>query len=103
MAIQEAGFIISGEASNPSDLLHSCRNEMPKIVIIDFQIPENQGIRLIEDLLDIDPSVAIIVIIESMTGYGEKVLVSGARAFLQKPFSMYDLIDMMRKVTPVFH
>jgi FixJ family two-component response regulator len=29
------------------------------------------------------------------------MLASGARAFLQKPFSMYDLIDLIRKVAPM--
>ena len=59
-------------------------------------------VRLIEDVLDIDPIVAIVVISDLIDGQNETVLAAGARAFLQKPFSMHDMTDIVRKVKPIY-
>ncbi len=101
MTIQEAQFTIAGVASTPEKLLEMCRTDKPDIVIFDFQIKEIECIRLVESILDIDANIAIIVITEAVHGHAEKLLVSGARAFLQKPFSTYDIIDILDKVSPI--
>ncbi|MBD3157528.1 MAG: response regulator [Candidatus Lokiarchaeota archaeon] len=101
MEIENAGMEVLAEVSNKADLLDQCIRKEPDIVIVDFQIPEIESLRLIQDLLDIDPLMSIVTISDAIGGYSEKVLAAGARAFLQKPFSTYDLIDTVKKVTPV--
>ena len=102
MALEDAGFDVSGEAESAENLLIMCQGANPAVVLIDFTMHRTEIVRLIEDILDIDPKVAIIVISEPFEGVGETVLAAGARGYLQKPFSMYDMTDLVRKVRPVF-
>jgi DNA-binding NarL/FixJ family response regulator len=100
MAIEDAGFAVIDEVTNRADLLYSCIKKKPDVVVLDLELTDDENIRLVEDLLDIDPSISIIAISDLVEGYTETILAAGARAYLQKPFSMYDLIDLIRKVAP---
>lgn len=102
MALEDGGFDVIGEVDNPQDLLIMCQSQKPAVVLIDFNIDLTEIVRVIESLLDIDPVIAVVVISDPLAGQGETVLAAGARAFLQKPFSMYDMTDIVRKVKPVY-
>ncbi|MHA2209580.1 MAG: response regulator, partial [Candidatus Thorarchaeota archaeon] len=100
MAIEDAGFTVIDEVTSRVELLASCIKMKPDIVVLDLELSDDENIRLVEDLLDIDPSLSIIAISDLVEGYTETILAAGARAYLQKPFSMYDLIDLIKKVAP---
>ncbi len=100
MAIEDAGFSVIDEVTTRADLFDSCIKKKPDIVILDLELSNEENIRVVEDLLDIDPSISIIAISDLVEGYTETILAAGARAYLQKPFSMYDLVDLIRKVVP---
>ena len=102
MALEDAGFDVVGEADDAQSLLVLSQSQKPAVVLIDFNMDESELVRLIEDILDVDPIIAVVVISDPINGIGETVLAVGARAFLQKPFSMYDMTDTVRKVKPVF-
>lgn len=100
MAMEDAGFQVIDEVMDRTDLLTSCIRKKPDVVLLDLKLTHEESVRLIEDLLDVDASVAIVAVADFEEGYSDKVLAAGARAFIQKPFSMYDLIDLIRKVAP---
>ena len=102
MALEDSGFDVIAEAESAEGLLIECKGSSPSVVLIDFNMEQQAIVRLIENLLDIDPVVAIVVISDLIDGQNETVLAAGARAFLQKPFSMYDMTDIVRKVKPVY-
>ena len=102
MALEDSGFDVIAEAESRENLLIECRGKNPAVVLIDFNMEQQDIVRLIEDVLDIDPIVAIVVISDLIDGQNETVLAAGARAFLQKPFSMYDMTDIVRKVKPIY-
>jgi len=100
MAMEDAGFQVVDEVMDRTELLTACIRKKPDVVILDLKLSHEESVRLIEDLLDVDASVAIVAVADIEEGYSDKVLAAGARAFIQKPFSMYDLIDLIRKVAP---
>jgi DNA-binding NarL/FixJ family response regulator len=100
VAIEEVGYDVVAEATDKDTLLVSCATYRPDLVLVDVHLPDIQEARLVEDLLDIDPDVAVVVVSDPLEGFGETILAAGARAYLEKPFSTYDLIDMVRKVIP---
>lgn len=102
MALEDGGFDVVGEAEDAQGLLVMSQCQNPAVVIIDFNIEQTELVRLIESILDIDPVIAIVVISDPINGIGETVLSAGARAYLQKPFSMYDMTDTVRKVKPIY-
>jgi DNA-binding NarL/FixJ family response regulator len=102
MALEDSGFDVIAEAESAENLLIECRGNNPAVILIDFNMEQEEIVRLIENVLDIDPIVAIVVISDLIDGQNETVLAAGARAFLQKPFSMYDMTEIVRKVKPVY-
>ncbi len=102
MALEDGGFDVVGEAEDAQSLLVMSQSQKPAVVLIDFSMEQADLVRLIESILDIDPIIAIVVISDPIDGVGETVLSVGARAFLQKPFSMYDMTDTVRKVRPIY-
>ncbi|MFW9803172.1 MAG: response regulator [Candidatus Thorarchaeota archaeon] len=100
MAIEDAGLTVVDEVTNRTDLIVSCLKKNPDVVILDLELEDDDNIRLVEDLLDIDSSLSIIAISDLVEDYTETILAAGARAYLQKPFSMYDLIELIKKVAP---
>ena len=102
LSIEDAGFEVVREISQSTELLVAVSQHVPDIVILDLELPERESIKLIESLLDLDSTLAIVTVANSEDDLGEMVFAAGARAFLRKPFSMYDLIDIVRKVAPVF-
>jgi len=102
MSLEDGGFEVIGESDEAQETLILCQSMKPSVVLIDLNLPQPELVRLIEDILDIDPVIAVIVISDPIDDQGEKVLAAGARAYLQKPFSMYDMTDVVRKVKPVY-
>jgi len=102
LSLEDAGFEIVREVSQSTELLVAVSQHVPDVVIIDLELPEVESIKLIESILDLDSILAIVTVSNSEDNLGEMVFAAGARAFLRKPFSMYDLIDIVRKVAPVY-
>ena len=101
MALEDAGYSVISEADSAENLLVMCQGHKPSVVVIDFNMKLSDIVRLVESLLDIDPVIAVVVLSEPTEGVGETVLAAGARGYLQEPFSMYDMTDLVRKVKPV--
>ena len=101
MAIEEAGYTVIGEPDNVEDLLAICSSHKIGIILLDLSISDSERMRVIEKILDIDSYISIIAISDFVDDDNDQVLFAGARGFLQKPFSMFDLIDMMKKVEPL--
>ena len=102
MALEDGGFNVVGEAEDAQSLLVMSQCKNPAVVLIDFNLAQTELVRVIESILDIVPIIAIVVLSDPIDGVGETVLAAGARAFLQKPFSMYDMTDTVRKVKPIY-
>ncbi len=102
IALEDEGFTVLDECTSPENLMISVARMRPQVVFLDLGLEEFETIRTIEDLLDIEPTMAIIAVTEQGAGQGEKMLAAGAMAYLLKPFSMYDLVDIIRKVTPMY-
>jgi two-component system chemotaxis response regulator CheY len=76
--------------------------ERPDIVLLDLIMPGQSGVETLERILAIDPD-AFVVIVSSL-GTEDAVhecLTTGARSFLQKPFTRDDFIGFMRDLTQV--
>jgi two-component system chemotaxis response regulator CheY len=76
--------------------------ERPDIVLLDLIMPGQSGVETLERILAVDPD-AFIVIVSSL-GTEDAVhecLTTGARSFLQKPFTKDDFIDFMRDLMQV--
>mgnify|MGYP001814622600 FL=1 len=74
--------------------------ERPDIVLLDLIMPGQSGVETLERILAIDPDACVVIV--SSLGTEDAVhecLTTGARSFLQKPFTRDDFIDFMRDLT----
>ena len=76
--------------------------ERPDIVFLDLIMPGQSGVETLERILAIDPD-AFVVIVSSLGTEDavQECLTTGARSFLQKPFTKHDFVEFMRDLMQV--
>lgn len=71
----------------------------PDIVLLDLIMPGQSGVETLAQILAIDPEACVVMI--SSLGTEDAIhecLTTGARSFLQKPFTRDDFLEFMRGV-----
>jgi two-component system response regulator RegA len=81
------------EASNASEALALARSESPEHAVVDLVMPGGDGVSLVRDLVELDPSTCIVL----LTGFGSiataiEAIRSGAVHYLSKPVDVTDLL-----------
>jgi two-component system cell cycle response regulator DivK len=89
---------VDGEAG-----LAAVRAARPDLVLIDVQLPKKSGLDVTRELRG-DPATASIPVIAvtsfALSGDDRKALEAGASAYLAKPYSPRDLLELIRKWLP---
>lgn len=73
----------------------------PHIVLMDYRLPTMNGIEVMKEILKVDPFTKIIFLSADDTIRTEAID-SGATAFLQKPASLKEISDEIKKVLKRF-
>lgn len=79
--------------------VNTFREIKPDIVLLDLIMPGQSGMETLEQLLAIDPDATVVIV--SSLGTESAVhdcLTTGAKSFLQKPFSRDDFLSFMRDI-----
>ena len=90
--LEDAGFQVM-TAENGNQALEKLKEKIPDFISLDLIMPGQSGMETLGRLLSIDPD-AFVVIVSSL-GTEEAVhecLTTGARSFLQKPFTKDELL-----------
>ena len=91
------------EASDGEAGLEVARRERPDLILMDIQLPKISGIEATRTLRR-EPGTAAIPIIAitsfALAGDEQKAKDAGATAYLAKPYSPRDLLEMIRKLVP---
>lgn len=82
--------------------LFRSRHDQIDTVMLDLVMPEMDGQQVYEQFVAIDPEVPVVL----TSGYHEQEIASrfagaGIRGFLQKPYVVADLADVLAKVAPL--
>lgn len=83
----EAGFSIVGEAGNGIQAIQMAKWLKPDIITLDISMPEIDGLKAIDKILEVSPNTKIIMC--SAIGEQSKVVEAikkGAKDFIVKPF-----------------
>jgi len=94
----EPGFQSVGHAPDVRSGLDRVLEEHPDVVVIDWQLPDIDGIEGVRRILVADPRVKLVMI----TGHSERGLerlagMAGATAFLPKESSIAEIIQKVRE------
>ena len=81
----------------------TAQNELPDLILMDVQLPKLSGLDATRQLRADAKTAAIpIVVITSfaLSGDAEKAKAAGASAYLAKPYSPRELLQMIRDLVP---
>jgi two-component system, cell cycle response regulator DivK len=91
------------EATDGEAGVTTARETLPDLVIMDIQLPKQSGLEATRELRA-DPATARIPIIVitsfALAGDEEKAREAGAVAYLAKPYSPRELLQMIRTLVP---
>jgi two-component system KDP operon response regulator KdpE len=99
IVLRAAGYAVESARTGP-DALALLAEDPPDVVVVDFALPEGQGVRLCAEVRRL--SEVPILIICPVGAEREKVraLNAGADDYVPKPFRRQELLDRLRGVVP---
>jgi len=90
---------IIGTASNGAEALEMLVVHEPDVITLDITMPKIDGLSALKRIMEIAPRTRVLVITAlSDTATGIQALRSGARGFLNKPFTEAQLVEELRHV-----
>jgi len=91
------------EAMDGEQGVATARRELPDLILMDIQLPKISGLDATRELRA-DPKTAHIPIITitsfALSGDSEKAKEAGATAYLAKPYSPRELLQIIRQLAP---
>jgi DNA-binding NarL/FixJ family response regulator len=83
--LEEAGYVVSGEAAGAAEAIVAVSVEAPDVVLLDVGLPDGNGFDVAAQLSR-DPSGPMVVLVSSREAedYGRRVSGCGARGFVSK-------------------
>jgi DNA-binding NarL/FixJ family response regulator len=95
----EQDFSVVGEASSASEAYASIERDAPNVVIMDVNLPGENGIAATKKILAAHPELRLIVLTSAFDpDVANDALVAGARGFLRKEDASDELVRAIRVV-----
>ncbi|MDQ7784210.1 MAG: PAS domain S-box protein [Desulfomonilaceae bacterium] len=98
--LTKAGYKVMCASDGKEALdLYTARKDEVSLVMLDLIMPEMGGTQCLGSLLSIDPSVKVIIASGfSANGHSTDALVAGAKGFVNKPYDMRQMLEVVRAV-----
>lgn len=78
------------------EMFKSFKNH-PEVIILDHRMPLKNGIETMKEIFEINPDVNVIFVSADVSAK-ERALSLGARYFIEKPFNLVNLIDLIQEL-----
>ena len=96
--LSEAGYYVE-TANNGKEAIKICKESPIDVALIDVELPDTQGTKLLSNLKTLQPKMVKIIITghpsieNAVTSVNEK-----ADGYIVKPFNPPDLLEMIKKI-----
>lgn len=97
--LESENMRVIGEASNGREAVRYAADTNPDIVLMDIQMPELDGVKATQSILEIDAQAKVIMItMYRQDRYVFEAVKAGARGYILKDADATTLIDAIRRV-----
>ncbi|HSN18381.1 MAG TPA: response regulator transcription factor [Gammaproteobacteria bacterium] len=97
--LQEEGFDVMGEASTGPEALHLAEEQHPDVAILDYNMPELDGISVARELQKSAPQIqTVLLTAEEDNASAVEALRAGMHGYVYKSQTAEDLISTIREV-----
>lgn len=74
------------------------KDNLPDLIIMDIQLPDDDGLELTQEVKKIDPSVPVIAYTSyAMAGDRERCIQAGCSAYISKPINLDAFLDTVSR------
>ena len=95
----EPDIRVIGEAANGREAIRFAAETRPDVILMDIQMPELDGVKACQGILEIDPSAKVIMItMYRQDSYVFEAVKAGARGYVLKDADASIVFDALRKV-----
>ena len=86
--------------NNGKDAVELYQKYRPDVVLMDFMMPDVDGLYALKNIRKLDSTARVIISIDSVDyGTYEQLTESGFSAIIQKPTDLYNLVEMINKIS----
>lgn len=97
----ERDIQVIATAMNGREAIAKAIHFVPDIVLMDINMPDMDGLRTAQIILQQVPTRVVMMSVQAETEYMKQAMQVGARGYLTKPFSGDDLIETLRRAAQV--
>lgn len=98
------GYEVVGEAKNGAEAIKLYKELSPDIVTMDITMPDMDGVRVVKEIIEIDPAANIIMCsAENNRAEIFNAIKAGAKEFIMKPFEEEQVIKTLGNLRPKVH
>jgi len=99
--LEMEGYEVVFGPGSADALLEDLHNQKPDLLVMDVHLAGGiNGIDLLDSIRKDDELKHTRVVMTSGMNYAEKALAAGADGFLQKPYMVDDLLQLLHKILP---
>jgi len=98
-ALPAEEYTIVGEAKSGVDAVEMYKSTNPDAMILDINMPKMNGIDALSEIMKIDPKAKVIMCSDQK--YDSMIMMAlkkGAKDFVIKPFTSYDILLAVKKL-----
>jgi len=90
-------MVVVGEATNGVEAERLCARLMPDIVLMEIQMPNEDGIGILQRIRKHFPAIQVVVLTSAITtDFKRRALSEGVRGYLQKYVAVDELTEVIR-------
>jgi DNA-binding NarL/FixJ family response regulator len=97
--LESEGLRVIGEATNGREAVRYAAETHPDVILMDIQMPELDGVKACQAILEIDPNARVIMItMYRQDRYVFEAVKAGARGYILKDADASTLLDAIQRV-----
>ncbi len=95
--LSEEGIEVVGEAGSAEEALGRCAELLPDVVLLDMQLPGEDGLHVLKELQKVQPGVAVLVVsMHDEPRFVRAAICAGAKGYVLKGIGRRELLSFVR-------